>query len=92
MATNTATSGFPIDWSALKAFIADKEAYEEKNGHPAPLTDSQRDAINTLIPPKRPPINPVSDDKINWIGMLNGRNPTSQRHPASTSPILTKTC
>ncbi|KAL0931811.1 uncharacterized protein CTRU02_212764 [Colletotrichum truncatum] len=58
-----------VDWPALKAWIAQKEAYEAQHGRPAPLTDVEASAIAVLLQPAPRP-EPVIG-KENWIGVLN---------------------
>ncbi|KXH40949.1 hypothetical protein CNYM01_14051 [Colletotrichum nymphaeae SA-01] len=58
-----------VDWSALRAYIAGKEAFEAEHGHPAPLTDQEVSAIAILL---RPAPRPEPDlGKTNWLGLLN---------------------
>ncbi|ROT35725.1 hypothetical protein SODALDRAFT_328110 [Sodiomyces alkalinus F11] len=60
-----------VDWARLKAYIAAKEAYEQQHGYPAPLSESEQEAIKILIPPPRPRIEDAVSDKTNWLGLLN---------------------
>ncbi|KAI3536874.1 hypothetical protein CSPX01_10574 [Colletotrichum filicis] len=58
-----------VDWSALRAYIAGKEAFEAEHGRPAPLTDHEVSAIAILL---RPAPRPEPDlGKTNWLGLLN---------------------
>ncbi|KXH67021.1 hypothetical protein CSAL01_08238 [Colletotrichum salicis] len=43
----TAAQG--VDWSALRSYIAGKEAFEAEHGRPAPLTDNEVSAIAILL-------------------------------------------
>ncbi|KAL2752535.1 hypothetical protein ACRALDRAFT_2044326 [Sodiomyces alcalophilus JCM 7366] len=60
-----------VDWARLRAYIATKEAYEQQHGLPAPLSDLEREAIMTLIPQPRPPVQESMSDSTNWLGLLN---------------------
>ncbi|KAK7435393.1 hypothetical protein Landi51_13069 [Colletotrichum acutatum] len=63
------TAAQRVDWSALRAYIAGKEAFEAEHGHPAPLTDHEVSAIAVLL---RPAPRPEPDlGKTNWLGLLN---------------------
>ncbi|RNJ57492.1 hypothetical protein D7B24_005840 [Verticillium nonalfalfae] len=60
---------YDIDWEGLKRFISEKEGYERNFGTAAPLTNAQRAAIHTLVPP--PQVSPEeATDDINWVSTL----------------------
>lgn len=64
----------PVDYKALKAWIAAQEAYEIANSRPAPLTPAQKNALVKLgrsIPANGVIARPEIGDS-NWIGDLNG--------------------
>lgn len=68
--TNTnilATVPNPI-YQQVKAWIAEKEAYELKHNRRAPLTNAQRSALEVLRQPSRqfPAVG-----NTNWVGLLN---------------------
>ncbi|OHE92014.1 hypothetical protein CORC01_12705 [Colletotrichum orchidophilum] len=63
------TAAQHVDWSALRSYIAGKEAFEAEHGRPAPLTDHEVSAIAILL---RPAPRPEPDlGKTNWLGLLN---------------------
>ncbi|KAK1640555.1 hypothetical protein BDP81DRAFT_458655 [Colletotrichum phormii] len=63
------TAAQRVDWSALRSYIAGKEAFEAEHGRPAPLTDHEVSAIAILL---RPAPRPEPDlGKTNWLGLLN---------------------
>ncbi|KAL2881349.1 hypothetical protein SGCOL_003299 [Colletotrichum sp. CLE4] len=63
------TTAQRVDWSALRSYIAGKEAFEAEHGRPAPLTDHEVSAIAILL---RPAPRPEPDlGKTNWLGLLN---------------------
>lgn len=39
-----------VPWARLRAWIDEKEAYENKHGQPAHLTDRELAAISQLVP------------------------------------------
>ena len=48
---NGATSRAAIPWNRLRAWIDEQEAWEREHNSPAPLSSSQKSAIQTLLPP-----------------------------------------
>ncbi|EEY22731.1 predicted protein [Verticillium alfalfae VaMs.102] len=60
---------YDIDWEGLKKFISEKEGYERNFGTAAPLTNAQRAAIHTLVPPPQASPEEATDD-INWVSTL----------------------
>lgn len=65
--TPTTTVPNPI-YREVKAWIAEKEAYERKHNRRAPLTNAQRSALETLRLPSR--LLPAVGN-TNWVGFLN---------------------
>ncbi|KAL1840909.1 hypothetical protein VTK73DRAFT_3639 [Phialemonium thermophilum] len=59
----------PVDYQALKAWIAAMEAYEAANHKPAPLTPAQREAVSLLRLPAAPTVDVELDD-TDWISKL----------------------
>lgn len=72
MSANTTTAP-RTDWAALKAWVAEKEAFEAHTGHPAPLTEEQAQAIAVLLRPASRPEPTLGGQ--NWIGHLNRESP-----------------
>ncbi|KAF3356617.1 hypothetical protein VDGD_06500 [Verticillium dahliae] len=60
---------YDIDWEGLKRFISEKEDYERNFGTAAPLTNAERAAICTLVPPPQASPEEATDD-INWVSTL----------------------
>lgn len=55
----------------VKAWIAQKEAYELKHNQRADLTGAQRNALETLRLPSH--LLPTVGN-TNWVGLLNGKS------------------
>ncbi|KAK1598521.1 uncharacterized protein LY79DRAFT_586609 [Colletotrichum navitas] len=58
-----------VNWAALKSYIAEKERFEAENGRPAPLSETEVEAIAVLLRPA-PRLDPDLGGE-NWLGLLN---------------------
>ncbi|KAK2050426.1 hypothetical protein LZ31DRAFT_548269 [Colletotrichum somersetense] len=58
-----------VDWAALKSYIAEKERFETENGRPAPLSETEVEAIAVLLHPV--PRLGLDLGSENWLGLLN---------------------
>ncbi|KAK1991503.1 hypothetical protein LX36DRAFT_346061 [Colletotrichum falcatum] len=72
MSAPSLTGGAPaqgVDWAALKSYIAEKERFEAETGRPAPLSETEVEAIAILLRPA-PRLDPDLGSE-NWLGLLN---------------------
>lgn len=55
MAVDGTTDQSAVPWDRLRAWIDEQEAWEREHKRPAPLTQAQRTAIASLLPPVTEP-------------------------------------
>lgn len=81
MAAESGSMASTVIYQEVKAWIAKQEAFEAQYNRPAPLTDAQRMALQSLrLPSTTPSSTPPSPSPavgggsaVNYVGILTGK-------------------